>query len=62
MDFVEYLITQESDRRKAGAGPAMTAWETGEFRRKLIGKLILQGDADAAVNLRPQTTRTLLKG
>ena len=61
MDFVEYLIKQEIDRRVVANEPVLSPWETGEFRRKLIGKVILQGDADAAIKLRPQSTRTLLQ-
>jgi hypothetical protein len=61
MDFVEQLIKQEFDRRRVAQEPALSEWETGEFRRKLIGKLILQGDASAAINLRPQSTRSLLQ-
>jgi hypothetical protein len=62
MGFVEYLMKQEQDRRKVAGDPALSEWETSEFRRQLIGKLILQGDADAAVKLRPQSTRSLLQG
>lgn len=60
MDFVEHLISQETMRRKVAGESVMTQWETSEFRRKLIGKIILQGDAEAAIKLRPQSTRTLL--
>jgi len=61
MDFVEHLIKQEIDRRKVAGEPLLSNWETGEFRRKLIGKVILQGDVTAALTLRPQSTRILLK-
>jgi hypothetical protein len=60
MDFVEYLISQETVRRKVAGEPALTQWETGEYRRKLIGKVVLQGDAEAAIKLRPQMTRKQL--
>ena len=60
MDFVEYLIKQELDRRKVAAEPALSQWELGEFRRKLIGALILRGDSEAAIKLRPQSTRIQL--
>ena len=61
MDFVDYLVKQEIDRRKVAAEPALSAWELGEFKRKLIGSVILQNDAEAAIKLRPQSTRMLLK-
>jgi hypothetical protein len=61
MDFVDYLVTQEIDRRKVAAEPALSAWELGEFKRKLIGSVILQNDAEAAIKLRPQSTRIFLK-
>lgn len=61
MDFVEYLIGQELERRKIAIEPALSPWELGEYRRKIIGALILRGDADAAIKLRPQSTRILLK-
>lgn len=60
MDFVEYLVKQELDRRVVAKEPALSQWELGEFRRKVIGKLIVQGDAAAAVKLRPQSTRKQL--
>ena len=60
MDTVEYLIQQELVRRKAAGAPAMSSWELAEFKRKLIGKLIIQGDALGAINLRPQETRKIL--
>lgn len=60
MDTVEYLIKQELDRRKVAVEPPLTSWELGEYRRKLIGALILRGDADAAIKLRPQSTRIQL--
>lgn len=62
MDTVEYLIQQEVTRRTAAGQPKMSDWEVGEFRRKLIGKLIIQGDAEGAINLRPATTRKTLLG
>lgn len=61
MDTVEYLLKQEVDRRITAREPALSSWELGEFRRKIIGKLIIQGDAEAAIKLRPQSTRILLK-
>lgn len=62
MDTVEYLIQQEMTRRAAASEPKMSQWEVGEFRRQLISKLIIQGDAEGAIKLRPTTTRTLLNG
>lgn len=62
MDTVEYLINQETERRQAVGQPKMTSWEAGEFRRTLIGKLIIQGDAEGAVNLRPTAQRKQLNG
>lgn len=62
MDFVEYLLKQEQDRRIVNGDPALSEWEISEYRRQLISKVILQGDADAAVKLRPRQTRTLLQG
>lgn len=62
MDTVEYLVKQEMTRRVAAGEQRMTDWETGEFRRQLISKLIIQGDADAAIKLRPTTQRKQLNG
>lgn len=62
LDTVEYLIKQEAERRVAAGQPAMTEWETGEFRRQLIARLVIQGDALGAINLRPTTTRKQLNG
>lgn len=61
MDFVGYLIKQEVDRRKVANEPLLSQWELEEFQRKLIGAVILRGDIDAAIKLRPQSTRTLLQ-
>jgi predicted nucleic acid-binding Zn ribbon protein len=61
MDFVEYLIHQEAVRRKAAKQPALNERETAEFRRQLISKLIVQGDAEGAIKLRP-TPRIQLNG
>ena len=61
MDFVNYLIQQEIDRRRAANEPNLSEWEAAEYRRKLIGKVVLQGDIDAAIALRPQSTRSLLQ-
>ena len=60
MDTVEYLINQEISRRAQSRLPQLSAWELAEFRRKLIGKLVVQGDAVAAIELRPQETRKIL--
>lgn len=62
MDFVTHLVAQEVDRRKVTGEPALSEWELGEYKRNIIRKLILQGDASAAVSLRPQTTRKQLNG
>lgn len=61
MDFVEHLIKQELTRRTASNDPALSQWELGEFRRNLIGAVILRSDIDGAIKLRPITTRILLK-
>lgn len=53
MDTVEYLINQEQGRRAEARQPRMSEWEVGEFRRQLISKLIIHGDAVGAINLRP---------
>jgi hypothetical protein len=60
MDFVEYLIKQETERRIVAREPALSKWELGEYRRKIIGKLIVQGDTAGALKLRPQSTRKQL--
>lgn len=62
MDTVEYLINQEHERRAAGGHAKMTEWEASEFRRQLISKLIIQNDAEGAINLRPTTQRRQLNG
>lgn len=62
MDTVEYLIQQEKSRRAgAGMGPLSTSAEA-EFRRQLIATLIIRGDAQAAIHLRPQNTTKQLNG
>ncbi len=63
MDTVEYLMKQEDERRMVGRQQPLTGWERQEFQRELIGALIIRGDAQAAINLRPtKTTATILKG
>jgi len=62
MDTVEYLVRQEEVRRKAANQAPLSKWEEGEFRRQLIAKLIIQGDAVSAINLRPTTTKKQLNG
>ncbi len=63
MDTVEYLLKQEDERRFAGRQQQLVGWERDEFRRELIGALIIRGDAQTAINLRPtKTTTTILKG
>lgn len=62
MDTVEYLISQENERRAIAGQRGMTPFEVGEFRRQLIIKLIIQGDAEAAINLRPSSQRKQLNG
>lgn len=56
MDTVEYLIDQERQRRVAARQPALSAHAQTEFRRQLIGALIIRGDAQAAIALRPEQT------
>jgi hypothetical protein len=60
LDTVEYLIKQEHERRAAGNLPQMGESEAAEFRRQLISRLIIQGDALGAIELRPTTRRMLL--
>lgn len=63
MDMVEYLIAQEVQRRNQTNQPKMGTWETDEFRRQLISRLIIQNDAEGAIALRPTaTTRKQLNG
>ena len=62
METVEYLIHQEMTRRAAAGDPVLSQWEVGEFRRQLISKLIIQGDAEGAINLRPTLNRKQLNG
>jgi len=62
MDTVEYLINQEHERRAAAGQSRLNTQEINEFRRQLIVKLIIQNDAEAAINLRPSTTRSTLFG
>jgi hypothetical protein len=63
MDTVEYLMAQETQRRRQSNLPALGQWEAGEFRRQLISKLIIQNDAEGAIALRPTaTTRKQLNG
>jgi hypothetical protein len=61
-DTVEYLVRQEQQRRCVAGEPALSEWEQGEFRRQLIRRLVIQGDAVGAINLRPTTTRRQLNG
>jgi hypothetical protein len=61
MDFVAYLIQQETARRIAAGAPALTPEQTAEFQRQLIRQAIIKSDAQAAINLRPSTTRTFLQ-
>lgn len=53
MDFVEYLMTQEADRRSKARLPELTFDELGDFRRQLVALVIIQGNAEAAIALRP---------
>lgn len=62
MDTVVYLIQQEIERRKAASQQPLSQYEMEEFKRQLISKLIVQGDAQGAINLRPTTTRQQLNG
>jgi len=54
MDFVGYLITQEVNRRREQRTAPLSEFEAQEFKRELISKLIIQGNADAAIALRPR--------
>lgn len=51
MDFVEYLMMQDAERRSKANLPKLTNGETADFRRQIIAKLIIQGDAAAAIAL-----------
>ncbi len=70
MDFVEYLMGQETARRFASGMPKMTLDQESDFRRELIAKVIIQQNPEAAVALRseapavaaPTTTRQQLNG
>ena len=53
MDFVEYLIGQEATRRSESGRAQMSDYEGGEFRRQLIAKVIIQGNVQAGIDLRP---------
>lgn len=61
-DTVNYLVKQEQQRRVTAGEPALSEWEEGEFKRQLIRRLVIQGDAVGAINLRPTTTRRTLLG
>ncbi len=61
MDFVEYLIRQEIDRRKVANESVLSPWELNEFRRTLIVAVILSNDIDGAIKLRPQSAKTFLR-
>lgn len=62
MDTVEYLIQQELKRRTVAGEPTLSQWEVGEYRRQLIAKLIIQGDAEGAIKHRPTLQRKQLNG
>lgn len=53
MDFVEYLMNQETVRREKEGQPKLTIDQVADFRRELIAKLIIQGNAEAAIAHRP---------
>jgi hypothetical protein len=61
MDFVEYLIQQEITRRRQSRQAALNRQELDEFRRQLIATLIIRGDAEGAINLRPTHRQLLLE-
>lgn len=60
LDTVEYLVKQELERRRAAQLPPLSDWELGEYRRQVLVKLVIHGDAEAAINLRPRENRKLL--
>lgn len=69
MDFVEYLMNQEAERRAKAGLPNMTMDQASDFRRELIAKVIIQGNPEAAIQLRsdgvqaaPATQRQQLNG
>lgn len=66
MDFVEYLMGLEIERRLEANKPAMTIDQANDLRRQIIAKVIIQQDPIAAANLRsedsvaiPLTTKQL---
>lgn len=61
MDFVEYLMNQEGIRRAENSRPALSGEEVIAFRRELIGALIIRGNPDAAIALRPVTQSSSLQ-
>lgn len=60
MDTVEYLMKQEDERRVVARQQQLSGWDRDEFRRELIGALIIRGDAQAAINLRPTKTQSTI--
>lgn len=62
MDTIDYLISQEIDRRSRVGQRPLSTFEQEEFRRQLIRTLIIKGDAEAAINLRSTNTAQLLNG
>ena len=61
MDFVSYLMKQESDRRVAARQRPLSQWESEEFKRQLISRVIIQNDTSGAIALRPTLSTQLLQ-
>ncbi len=54
-DVAGFLIQQEIQRRLDLNQRPLTASEMDQFRKDLISLLVIHGNAEAAVNLRPTT-------
>jgi hypothetical protein len=57
-DVAGFLIKQEIERRVQQNEKPLTPAELDQFRKDLISLLVIHGNAEAAINLRPTTTPT----
>ena len=57
-DVAGFLIKQEIERRAENKQPPLTTAELEQFRKDLISLLVIHGNAEAAINLRPTSTPT----
>ena len=55
-DVAGFLIKQEIERRAAQQQNPLTQAELEQFRKDLISLLVIHGNAEAAINLRPTST------